>query len=177
MLFETLGDRIRESVDAARSLYYQLVLLVGPPRSGKTRSLLGVADKYRWPCVNLNLELTGRLLELTHRQRALRSSGLVAEIVADKASDVVLLDNIEVLFSTALSLDPLKVLQGLSRHRTVVAAWPGQLAGRRLLYAEPGHPEARSYDDPDAIVLSVEEPDGVGAAPHPQEPGGSHEVR
>ena len=55
-------------------------------------------------------------------------------------------NNIELLFATELAQDPLKLLQSLSRNRTIVAAWPGNFDGAALTYAEPGHPEARRTD-------------------------------
>ena len=40
----------------------------------------------------------------------------------------MLLDHLEILFDPALEQDPLRLLQGVSRDRTVVAAWPGTTA-------------------------------------------------
>jgi ABC-type hemin transport system ATPase subunit len=65
------------------------------------------------------------MLDLTERQRALQLPRILAEIVGVSAADVVLLDNVEVLFDVSLKQDPLRLLQGLSRNRTVVAAWSG----------------------------------------------------
>src|SRR5262249_62434896 len=99
---------------------------------------------------NLNLELSRLLLDLTVRQRALHVPRLLEEIVQAQGGEVTLLDNIELLFDVHLKQDPLRCLQGLSRHRTVVAAWPDSFGpGERppgvLAYAEPGHPELRRY--------------------------------
>jgi len=47
--------------------------------------------------------------------------------VGASAADVVLLDNVEVLFDVSLKQDPLRLLQGLSRNKTVVAAWSGEI--------------------------------------------------
>ena len=58
---------------------------------------------------------------------------------------LVLLDNIEILFDTALKQDPLRLLQGVSRNRTIVAAWNGTLENGYLIYAAPEHPEHRRY--------------------------------
>ena len=57
--------------------------------------------------------------------------------IRDEGSEVVLLDNIELLFATELAQDPLRLLQSLSRNRTIVAAWPGNFDGGALTYAEP----------------------------------------
>ena len=95
--------------------------------------------------VNVNLELSQRLLELTEKQRALRCGQIVREIVDQAGGSAVLLDNLEVVFDPALRQDPLRLLQGLSRNRTIVASWNGQVADGYLVYAEPGHLEYGRY--------------------------------
>jgi hypothetical protein len=62
--------------------------------------------------VAVNLELSERLLELTSKQRALRAPRLLGEIADGHPGDVLLLDNTEILFSTELQQDPLRLLLG-----------------------------------------------------------------
>jgi len=150
-----VAGRVREAVKAGASAYHRLVLVAGPIHSGKTAALQEVAEGDGWPRINVNLELSERLLEFTQRKRALRAARVLSDIVDEAAAEVVLLDNIEVLFSTELKQDPLRLLQSLSRNRTIVAAWPGVLDGGQLLYAEPSHPEHRRYSKPEAIVIQT----------------------
>lgn len=147
------GEPLQQAVLAASQCHYRLVLVVGPPRSGKTRNLQRLAEAQDFDMLNLNLRLSERLLELTQKQRSVRVQRLLSELVEADAEDVVLLDNIEVLFDRDLRLDPLRVLQQLARNRTVVAAWPGIFIEGALTYAEPGHPEAQKYIDPEATVV------------------------
>ena len=49
------------------------------------------------------------MLELTERQRALQLPRLLADIVNTTSTDVMLLDNIEVLFDVSLKQDPLRI--------------------------------------------------------------------
>ena len=49
-----------------------------------------------------------------------------------------------------------QVLQGLARHRTVVAAWNGSIEGDYMTYAVPGHPEYRRYPVRDFLVVRPE---------------------
>ena len=153
-MFESLCNTIRRSIQAADELYYRLVLLVGPAGSGKTGALREIAAGYGVPVVNINLELSGALLELTPKQRILRLPGLLADI-ADQASSPLLLDNLEMLFDPVLQQDPLRLLQAISRNRIVLAAWNGEMNAGRLVYAEPGHPEYRCYDAPDALIVNM----------------------
>jgi len=164
----TLSQRIAERVPDAALLYHRLILLVGPPRTGKTSALRDLAEERGWPLVNVNLELSERLLELTSKQRALRVPRILSEIVERHPGDVLLLDNTEVLFSPDLQQDPLRLLQGLSRNRTVIACWSGEMDGENLTYAQAPHPEYRRYVRPQVIIVPAldaqaateREPDG-----------------
>ena len=153
-----LSERVLEEIERARGLYHRLVLVVGPAGAGKTAALREAAGRAGAPVVNVNLELSRLLLELTERRRVLRVRPLLEEIVAGRGSGVVLLDNIELLFDSALEQDPLALLRSLARDRAVAAAWSGRLADGRLEYAEPGHPEHRRYPAGGVVALRAEAP-------------------
>jgi len=148
-----LAYRVAERVPDAANVYHRLILVVGPPRTGKTRALRDLAEERGWPLVNVNLELSERLLELTSRQRALRAPRILNEIVDRHPGDVLLLDNTEVLFSPDLQQDPLRLLQGLARNHTVIACWSGEMDGENLTYAQAPHPEYRRYVRPQVIIV------------------------
>ena len=97
-----------------------------------------------------------RLLDLAEWQRPIRVAPLLEQVAAETEGDVVLLDNIELLFDVALRQDPLRLLQGLSRNRTVVAAWNGSTAEGHILYAAPGHPEYRRGPVDGVLVVGAE---------------------
>ena len=59
--------------------------------------------------------------------------------------DLLLLDNLELLFDRTLQLDPLDLLKRHAHVKRVVAVWPGELRDGRLTYAEMGHPEHQDY--------------------------------
>jgi hypothetical protein len=69
---------------------------------------------------------------------------------------VVLIDNIEILFEVSLKQDPLRLLQQISRNRTVVATWNGTIAGGYLTYAATNHPEYRRYPAHDLLIVTLE---------------------
>jgi len=112
------------------------VLAVAPARAGKTTALQDVQERVSAPLINVNLDLSRRMLDLTERQRALQLPRLLREIISDAAGEVVLFDNIESLFDVSLKQDPLWLLQGLSRNKTVVAAWNGSIDGDHMIYEE-----------------------------------------
>lgn len=148
-LIQTLIDKLRQ-VDG---LYYRLLLLVAPSRSGKTTCLKAVQEQTSVPFLNVSLELSRQLLPLTERQRALQLPQLLETTVDAMESDRTLLDNIELLFSPGLRQDPLRLLESLSRNRSLLVAWPGTIDGRHITYAEPGHLEYRQYEIKDFLVV------------------------
>ena len=153
---EPLADKVIKRIGQAAELYHRLVMLVAPAGAGKTAALQDVHERTMAPLVNVNLELSRRMLDLTERQRALQLPRLLAEIVGASAADVVLLDNVEVLFDVSLKQDPLRLLQGLSRNKTVVAAWSGSIDGEHMVYATPDHPEYKRYPLRDFLVVNPE---------------------
>jgi hypothetical protein len=150
-----IQDKIKRSIKADEGLYYRLVLLVGESGSGKTGILRDVADDLGAEVININLALSSELLELTAKQRALRLPGILDHVI-DKTRPTVVLDNLEILFDKHLKQDPLRLLQGISRNRSVLASWNGTTAGGRLIYAETGHPEYRSYDLADTLIVNMD---------------------
>jgi len=103
----------------------------------------------------VNLELSKRMLELTRTQRVRQVERLLKEVIAAQAGEVVLLDNLEILFDTGLEVEPLRLLQVSSRNRTIVATWNGSYRDGTLTYAEPGHPEFVQLKQTEAIILPV----------------------
>jgi hypothetical protein len=156
-MVELLAEQIMYKFDQAPQLYYRLILVVAPSRMGKTMALREIAKRTGFQCININLDLSQRLLDLTERQRSLQVSRLLNEIVEENGTQVALLDNIELLFDTSLKQDPLRLLQGISRNRTVVASWNGRIEHEHLIYAQPDHPEYRRYPTTGLLVIDVEQ--------------------
>lgn len=153
---EPLADQVVRKIKQADELYHRLMLVVAPAGAGKTTALQDVQERVGAPLVNVNLDLSRRMLDLTKRQRALQLPRLLREIINHAAGEVVLLDNIELLFDVSLKQDPLRLLKGLSRNKTVVAAWNGSIDGDHMIYAIPDHPEYRRYMVHDFLVASPE---------------------
>ncbi len=142
-----------EAVNQAANQYYRLVIVAGLPGTGKTAMTQAFACAYGYPIINVNLELSKRLLDLTRVQRSRQVEKLLKEVIASVEGNVVILDNIELLFDTALELEPLRLLQGASRNRTIVATWNGSFNNNTLMHAEPGHPEFVQFKQIEAIVV------------------------
>jgi ABC-type uncharacterized transport system ATPase component len=149
------ANRLEKAIHQSHDQYFRLIVLAGPPGSGKSTALQSVAKKLGCPVVNVNLELSKRMLELTRTQRSRQVERLLKDVIAAATGDVVLLDNLEILFDTALEVEPLRLLQVASRNRTIVASWNGGLRDGTLTYAEPGHPEFIQFKQTDAVVIPI----------------------
>jgi Cdc6-like AAA superfamily ATPase len=150
-----VATQLEQAIQQAASQYFRLVIVAGAPGSGKTAALQSVAKKAGCELVNVNLELSKKMLELTRTQRSRQVERLLKEVIAAQPGDLVILDNLEILFDTDLEVQPLRLLQVSSRNRTVVASWNGSYVDGTLTYAEPGHPEFIQFKPTEAIVLPV----------------------
>ena len=149
------ATKLQQAIEQAANQYYRLVVLAGAPGSGKTAALQYLAQTVGCPLVNVNLELSKKMLELTRLQRSRQVERLLKEVIAGAVGDLVLLDNLEILFDAALEVQPLRLLQVSSRNRTIVASWNGSFRDGTLTYAEPGHPEFIQFKQTEAIVIEV----------------------
>jgi hypothetical protein len=129
------ATQLEQAIAQAASQYFRLVILAGVFNSGKTAALRSVAERLGCPLANVNLEMSKKMLDLTRAQRSRQVERLLKEVIAAAPGDVVLLDNLEILFDTALEVEPLRLLQVTSRNRTVVASSSGTFLDGTLIYA------------------------------------------
>lgn len=139
-------ERLDRIVDEAGALHSKLVLLIAKGQTRKSSLLYKLAQRRGATVLNIGRELGARLAPLPAKQRGLAVPEVLRGLANENAAhDLVLLDNLELLFDRSLRLDPLDLLKQLARARRVVAVWPGQLEDGRLIYAEMGHPEHQNY--------------------------------
>lgn len=146
-------EALHQAIQQAASRYTKLVLVVGPRGSGKTELLQAYAQEYNCPYIPVGSLMAERLLVILPRFRDTEADRAMAELC--QGTGPFLLDNLEVLFDPELQLDPYRLLTGLARTRTVVAAWPGTSQGNELTYASPGHREYRTFAPNEAICLAL----------------------
>ncbi len=149
-----IKKQIISAIEESHQCYHRLILVVGKSGKGKTILLKELRDELKIPYINVNLELSQQLLELSNRQRKLKVFECMLKTI-DQKDPVALLDNTEILFDINLEQDPLKLLQILSRDQCIVAAWNGEISDRMLIYAKPGHQEYRIYELNDQIAFSL----------------------
>ena len=148
--------RLERLIDEIGDINSKLILLVGPRRSGKTQLLRQLGAKLNIEPLNVGLELGRRLAATPINKRGFSTGELLREIAdRERTKDPLLLDNLELLFEPGLQVDPLGLVRQLAHAKRVVAVWPGELRGDRLIYAAMGHPEYRDYHRGGVVILEI----------------------
>ena len=147
--------RLTEAVAQAGHSFHRLVLLVGPSGTGKTGILRQLAESQGGHYLNINLQLSQRLLELPRSKRPRQVDRILNTLTDEPPNGLFILDNLEIIFDRTLQLDPLRFLTAASRKHTLVAAWSGTMHDGVLTYAEPDHVEYKSYRNIDFQVVSL----------------------
>lgn len=139
-------ENLEYLVDDITSLNSKLVLLVGPPRSGKSALLVELSERRGTPVLNVGATLGRKMLAIPSTRRPFQAADMLKDLADETAHQgILLLDNIELLFDRNLQLNPLSLLKRHAHARRVVAVWPGEIRERRLSYAVTGHPEHQGY--------------------------------
>jgi len=148
-------EKLKQAITSSQEMYYRLLLVVGDSGSGKSEILSQLADIFDISVINLNMELSKALLLMTPKQRALRLPDILDQI-ADQTSNLLILDNLELIFDHDLRQNPLALLKKISRNRTIVASWNGTIVDEHLIYAENGHPEYKRYEVKDFLTITAD---------------------
>ena len=155
-------EKLAQLVDEVGALHSKLILLIGQPGSGKTALLAELANQRDLKVMNVGATLGSRLAAIHQRQRALQTNVILRELADEYANaDLLLLDNIELLFDQTLKLDPLDLLKRHAHSRRVVAVWPGELIDGRLTYAQMGHPEYQDYGLDGLVPFEINKKGGL----------------
>jgi predicted ATPase len=150
-------DRLQRLVDEISALHSKLVLLIGVPGSGKTELLQVLGKNCGAMPLKIGSALGSVLAAIPQKQRPIQANTMMRELADQHAvSNLLLLDNIELLFDRTLQLNPLDLLKRHAHARRVVAAWPGELRDGRLIYATMGHPEHQDYGLEGLIPFAIQ---------------------
>ena len=150
-------EKLERLVDEIAAVHSKLILLIGAPHSGKTAILATLGKNRNVTPLNLGSALGKKLAAIPHKQRHLEASTLLRELTDKYANDdLLLIDNIELLFDRTLQLDPLDLLRRHAHARRVIAVWPGELLNGRLTYADIGHPEHQDYSLDGVVPFEIQ---------------------
>lgn len=136
-------------------VYGGLIIIFGQSGSGKTALLRNWAENYGFPYLTIGSLVSERTIGVSRTERPDAVQRELQDIIDSAKGDVVLCDNLELLFASDLSFDPLRFIKQAARRKTVVAAWDGQYDGSTLSYAKLGHDEYRTYSPADLMGVTL----------------------
>jgi hypothetical protein len=142
-------------INQAAARYYKIVLVVGRSGSGKTNLLKNICGQMQIPLINLGFCLSQKLLPLTYRERKLKSSEIISELLDAQGAPRLAIDNTEIIFDPSLMLNPLGLFQSLSRTRLLIWSWNGEVENGHVTYAYPGHPERQRIPTSEITLITL----------------------
>lgn len=103
--------------------------------------------------LNVNLILSESLVTVSKNKYPL----YVEEVMQHKInnpSKIYLLQYIDILFDPALQINPIRLLENISKRNNLIVIWPGVYKNGQLIYAENGHPEYYSNSKFEGKVIT-----------------------
>lgn len=154
-------QQLIEAINGSAHDRHKLILVLGGFGAGKTQLLRATATEVEGVYVNLNLQLTERLLQLPRSRYA---DGVTVHQVLDKLCDELspagqplLVDNVELLFSPEVGqVNPVDTFKRISRQRPVVLALPARRDGNYAEYSTIGRRDYLRMEIGEYVVINVE---------------------
>lgn len=142
ILIDNLLTEVKVALDRADYQSYKLILVTIPEDFRREIEVEILNNSIGF--VNLSKELARKLVSLSIRERVRRLEAEVDKIANDCGSSVWL-TKLDVLFEPALDNDPMRLLKGIAKSKTVVAIWPGEITETSVVYSKPGKPDYKTY--------------------------------
>lgn len=141
---------IKQSLDTIRNSYYKQIY-VYDYKCGDSVKVYAEAECL--PYINVNLELSKKLLTIPQTKRKYYVTEFLQEIILAKEEEIVCLDFLELLFSPELALNPFQLVRDISKNKVLIISWRGNIKGNVLLHAEPGHPEYKKEAVTEGLII------------------------
>lgn len=138
-----LSEQVTElQAQAARASveHHRLVWVAGGSSLERSSLLKALAETEDGAFVEIGKILSSAIIEIPAPLRPASVEECFAAILSERPAPVVCLDHLEILFESSLRLNPVELIKGASRHRLLVASWPGTTQGNRFCFGPDDHP-------------------------------------
>lgn len=133
---------------------HSLIILVGN-QTEKTALIKKLEQLDSLNTVSLNYHLSKILSDISKNE--LPDPVELIEKLLLKSQTTIFFNYNNILFDSSLQWNPLDIFKKLSRDRTIVVFWDGQLGNRSLKYAQTGHKEFSEFQLPESDVILIME--------------------
>lgn len=158
----SITNNLIDAVRTVKADRHKMVILLGSFGSGKTSLLRDISEQLNAKYIDLNLELSERLLSVpaTNYNDGVTVHKLIDEICDDFSpnNEILAIDNLELLFSPELGkINPVDTFKRISRQRPILLALPARRQGNSAVYSTPGNQDYCAMPLEDYIVIDVTE--------------------
>ncbi|PKL79309.1 MAG: hypothetical protein CVV27_02005 [Candidatus Melainabacteria bacterium HGW-Melainabacteria-1] len=134
-------DDLTRELHNLKNRYDPLVCIAGSAGSGKHQLIQDLASAFRQRVSNLNTLLAEALLPLKPEERPRSVKPWLEKYLSPGSEAPCFFDPCEILWASELQIQPLVLLHQLSQVRPLVTTLAGEVRGRELIIARPGHTE------------------------------------
>jgi predicted ribonuclease YlaK len=159
---DEMGRQILDALRLVASDRHKVVLLLGEFGAGKTALMKRLAPEAGATYVNLNLQLTERLLSVPRSQYddGVTVPRLVDELCDELSPDgrPLFIDNVELLFSPEVGrINPVDTFKKVARQRPILLALPARRHGGAVEYSVLGRKDHMSMPLEECIAIDIAE--------------------
>lgn len=149
MMNVTITD-LKKRIDDLGNQYYKMVFVIFKNYSIETFS----SELTDTRILNINLQLSEKLLVIPSKDYYWHVTDFLLSFMDDDKMTYIL-NHIDILFDPVLAIQPISVLESISRQRKIVVIWPGEYREGKLFYAEPQHSEYFKTQGPENLVITI----------------------
>lgn len=145
---------IKERWESLQADEERILFIVGGPGSGKSKLIRELAEQDGWKYIEAKELIDDEFLEIARDLRPDMAKDVMCKALKACGSDVILLDNVNVLFAPILNLKPIELLKTVSTMYPIVVGWRGRFDGDNLFLEHNNNPNYFSFkvEKPDRIV-------------------------
>ena len=90
--------------------------------------------------------LSSELIKIDKNKRNIEVEKTIEYIFSEINANEIIVANIDILFNPSYRLDIIKLFIQLSRNKTVIVQWCGNLVSNNLIYSEPKYEDYKKYE-------------------------------
>lgn len=143
-------NQLNTEVPQLKNKYYKL-LYIYESKLGNT--LARYSEENAIPYLNINLILSKKLQHVQANRRPYRAADYLKELLLETEQDIICIDYYELLFEPSLNLNPFELFNSISRNKTLLITWRGDIKDGYFIHAVPGHPEYIKTPIKDMVLI------------------------
>lgn len=143
--------KINEMVLLATKYGKHVILFVAEHGCGKTRILKQLSENSNYKYINVNRVVSESLIDKSKDEYVSVILPLLRNLSGN--DQVIILDNIELLFDSQLKQKVSNLLLALAQNQILIVSIPGKIVNNIVYFSESGHQDYQTLDLKDFLVV------------------------